>query len=177
MADKTIRRRRRDDAVNRSGTTSNMSNEQNGGDYEIGYGRPPRDSQFKSGRSGNPRGRPRGSRNLATLIEQELSAKVAVNEGGKRRILPKRVVIAKRFVNKAAEGDIRTLLTLFKVTDLALAEPERAATDIEPEKLGADDRAILKAFKTKLLEATTQAAPDANSTRSRNQPVRKRRKQ
>ncbi len=157
--------------------TNNMSDEQNDGDYEIGYGRPPRDSQFKPGRSGNPRGRPRGSRNLATLIEQELSAKVAVNEGGKRRILPKRVVIAKRFVNKAAEGDIRTLQTLFRVTDLALAEPERAATDSEPEKLGADDRAILKAFETKLIEAAAQAAPDAKSTRPRNQLVRKRRKQ
>jgi Family of unknown function (DUF5681) len=177
MGNKTIKRRRRRSA----GACPDPSNEtldaQNGNDYQIGYGRPPQNTQFRPGQSGNPKGRPRGSKNLATLIEEELSAKVAVNEGGKRRILPKRVVIAKRFVNKAAEGDIRTLQTLFKVTDLALAEPERAATESEPEKLGADDRAILKAFETKLIEATTQAAPDAKSTRSRNHPIRKRRKQ
>ena len=32
-------------------------------DYEVGYGKPPKDSRFKLGQSGNPNGRPKGSRN------------------------------------------------------------------------------------------------------------------
>ena len=31
--------------------------------YEVGYGKPPKSTQFKPGRSGNPKGRTKGSRN------------------------------------------------------------------------------------------------------------------
>jgi hypothetical protein len=31
-------------------------------DYVVGHGRPPKATQFAPGKSGNPRGRPRGSR-------------------------------------------------------------------------------------------------------------------
>ena len=42
-------------------------------DYEIGYGRPPKSRQFKKGRSGNPKGRPKGSLNLKTIVRRELA--------------------------------------------------------------------------------------------------------
>jgi hypothetical protein len=57
--------------------------ERNG--YEVGYGKPPRHSQFQPGQSGNPRGRRKGLRNLKTDVQQALSAPVTVMEGGHRR--------------------------------------------------------------------------------------------
>jgi hypothetical protein len=77
--------------------------------YEVGYARPPSNRRFKPGQSGNPSGRPRGAKNFATAIEAELRARVTVTENGKRKRVTKREVVAKRLVNRAAEGDLRAI--------------------------------------------------------------------
>jgi Family of unknown function (DUF5681) len=76
---------------------------------DVGYAKPPRNTEFKPGQSGNPRGRPKRAKIFATAIEDELGARVTVTENGKRRKASKREVIAKRLVNRAAEGDFRAL--------------------------------------------------------------------
>jgi hypothetical protein len=38
-----------------------------GGEYAVGYGRPPQHTQFQPGRSGNPKSRAKGSKNLIPL--------------------------------------------------------------------------------------------------------------
>ncbi|MGY3477315.1 DUF5681 domain-containing protein [Bradyrhizobium ottawaense] len=42
----------------------------------VGYGRPPREHQFKPGQSGNKNGRPKGSKNEATIINEILDRKI-----------------------------------------------------------------------------------------------------
>src|SRR6266849_4532462 len=79
------------------------------GFYEVGFGKPPRSTQFKPGQSGNPAGRPRGAKNFATALEDELRAPVTVTENGKRKRISKREVIAKHLVNKAASGDLKAI--------------------------------------------------------------------
>ena len=88
------------------------------GSYEVGFGRPPRSSQFKLGESGNPAGRPRGAKNFATALEEELQARVIVTENGKRKRISKREVIAKHLVNKAASGDLKAIPLLLNETRL-----------------------------------------------------------
>ena len=83
--------------------------------YEIGYRRPPPESQFKKGASGNPKGRPKGSKNFLTLLEQELAQKIVVNETGRRKTITRMQAMVKRMVAGAMQGDVKQLLTLVEI--------------------------------------------------------------
>ena len=76
-------------------------------DYEVGYAKPPRHTRFQKGRSGNPRGRPGGAKNLASLLNEALNEPVIVGENGRRRKIPKRQAIIKQLVNQSAQADWR----------------------------------------------------------------------
>jgi Family of unknown function (DUF5681) len=74
-------------------------------DYAVGYGRPPRHTRYEKGRSGNPKGRPSGAKNMSTLFTEALNETVIIAENGGRRKISKRQAIVKQIVNKAAKGD------------------------------------------------------------------------
>jgi hypothetical protein len=75
----------------------------------VGYRRPPVATRFVAGRSGNPRGRPKGSKNMLTILRAELDALVTVIENGKRRRITKGQLSARQLVNKAAGGDLKAI--------------------------------------------------------------------
>lgn len=77
--------------------------------YLVGYGKPPVHTRFAKGRSGNPKGRPRGAKNMATLIEEALNERVTVKENGRTRRITKKAAAFKQAVNKAAAGDLKAL--------------------------------------------------------------------
>ena len=83
--------------------------------YEIGYKRPPKSGQFKKGRSGNPKGRPKGSNNFLTILEQELGQSIVVNENGRKKKITRLQAMVKRMVAGALQGEHRSLLTLIEV--------------------------------------------------------------
>jgi hypothetical protein len=84
-------------------------------DYDVGYGKPPRHSQFKRGQSGHPRGRPAGSKNLATLVNGALNEPVIVVENGGRRKISKREAIIRQLVNRSAKADWRAIKILLDI--------------------------------------------------------------
>ncbi len=84
---------------------------------DVGYGKPPRTTQFRKGVSGNPRGRPRGVGTFASLLEEALAEPVVVNENGRRHKASKLQVIVKQLVNKAAQGDHRSIQLLMAFTE------------------------------------------------------------
>jgi hypothetical protein len=83
--------------------------------YDVGYRRPPASGRFRPGKSGNPKGRPKGSRNFLTLLEQELNKPISVTENGRKRKLTRLQAIVKRVVNSALAGDQRALLNLLEI--------------------------------------------------------------
>lgn len=83
--------------------------------YEIGYRRPPAATRFKKGQSGNPKGRPKGSSNLLTILERELSQAIVVSENGRKKTITRLEAIGKRLISDALQGDRKAQLTLFEI--------------------------------------------------------------
>ncbi|MBG0797425.1 hypothetical protein IYX23_07030 [Methylocystis sp. L43] len=77
------------------------------GEYSVGYGRPPQHTRFQPGRSGNPKGRPKGSKNFSTVFDEELAQPVTLTENGQRKRMPKGRALAKQLINKALNSDHR----------------------------------------------------------------------
>jgi uncharacterized protein DUF5681 len=90
----------------------------NGGgddDYEVGYRKPPKHSRFQPGRSGNPEGRPKGSKNLKTLFERELSERIVVREDGRAMEISRLHAIVKSWVLRAMKGDAKAMSLLINM--------------------------------------------------------------
>ena len=75
--------------------------------YEVGYGKPPRATRFQRGTSGNPRGRPKGSKNLASIVLAEGRRKVRINGPHGSRLVTILEATAMQLANKSAQGDLR----------------------------------------------------------------------
>jgi Family of unknown function (DUF5681) len=72
---------------------------------ELGPGKPPKDTRWRKGRSGNPKGARKKSESCRDLLNEELDARVRVHENGKVVTLSKRTLWVKRIVNGAIKGD------------------------------------------------------------------------
>ena len=79
------------------------------GDYEVGYGKPPVSTRFKPGRSGNPKGRPRGSKGFNALMRRALSETILVREDGQLRQMSRREVIIMSWIARALKGNDRAI--------------------------------------------------------------------
>jgi hypothetical protein len=83
--------------------------------YLIGYGKPPLQSRFKAGRSGNAGGRPKGSKNLKTLVKEAMTASISIQEGAKTRKVSRLEGVLLRQLQKALTGSDRAAVAVFKI--------------------------------------------------------------
>ena len=109
-------------------------------DDEVGYGKPPKATRFKKGQSGNPKGRPKGSRNFKTDVIATLEAPVQLKEKGRVKTVPTQWAALLRLREKALSGNARALDRLIELARTYNDEnlPEAAAAALAPS-----DRAIL----------------------------------
>ncbi len=73
--------------------------------YEVGYGRPPKLKQFKPGRSGNPKGRPKASRTLEEAMRKLLTTKHSIVQNGQQKNVPFRELILLHWCKQAMSGN------------------------------------------------------------------------
>lgn len=120
-------------------------------DYKVGYRKPPRQHQFKPGDRGNPKGRPKGSLNLATRLKRAARAKVTVTINGRRVEIDKIDAALTQLMNMAASGNLRAIE--ISITELERAErrDDASAPPIDAAARAEADAELLKALKSRLL--------------------------
>lgn len=129
-------------------STNSQSEPEMSDDYEVGYRKPPKSGQFQPGQSGNPNGRPKGSKNFATYVRETLEMSVTVTEGGRRTTVSTQQAALMQLRAKALKGDARSLDRLL---DLARQfSPEDLPCDAEAV-LSEDDQAIVDRFMARVL--------------------------
>lgn len=108
-----------------------------------GYKRPPRATRFKQGRSGNPKGRPKGARSLKTDLANLMEKRLRIREDGEQRHVSGQELMLLKLFEKAAKGDIKaTTQIIGMVMRLDASEPPEK----EPEIVTENDHAIVADF-------------------------------
>jgi hypothetical protein len=126
-------------------------------EYEVGYRKPPKHSRFKKGRSGNPRGKPRGTKNSATFLKQALLASVLVKQNEHQTKTTKLRVIVTRLIHQAMQADYLSIRLLLRYSglDRRLNEPEHESQGLSPEASDLIRRALLgDSYKPEVLAAS-----------------------
>ena len=97
---------------------------------EVGYKKPPKSGQFKSGQSGNPKGRPKGAKSLKTRVENVLNRKVTVRTKSGTKRKAQLDVLIEQLTNKSINGDTRATAELLKLL-LRLGLGDQLGDDVE----------------------------------------------
>lgn len=120
-------------------------------DYKIGYKKPPKHTQFQKGQSGNPKGRPKGVKNIATDIKEELEEFVTITEGGQSFQVTKQRALIKSLLVKATQGNVSAAQTL--LTLKAHVEQSDLNSEID-ECFEEEDLEVIKRLELRLMKTT-----------------------
>ncbi len=135
-------------------------------DDAVGYKRPPKHRQFKTGQSGNPAGRRKNARNFKTDLMEELRETIVIRENGRERKISKQRAFIKALVAAAIKSDVRAINAVVACTrNFDMRDEDQPASTADPEDLDIletflarerkrrktdDDTASKKLFKSSL---------------------------
>jgi hypothetical protein len=115
--------------------------------FKAGFCRPPVHTRFKSGASGNPAGRPKGTRNLSNDVKRTLQTLVKLKDQGQSRRVSTQEAALMRLREKALKGDSRSLDRLLEYARMYNNDIEMPSSE---KSLAAEDQAILDAYAAEI---------------------------
>ena len=130
-------------------------------DYEVGYGKPPKSGQFKEGKSGNPKGRPKGTRNFNTDLEEVLASKVTVTENGKPNKVSSQFAVLMRLREQALAGDPRAIAQFLSLAQQSTADKEASGSE---RVLNAAEEDILQGYVEDMQKLASIKGPDVEES-------------
>lgn len=108
---------------------------------DMGYGKPPKNNQFKPGESGNKRGRPKGSKNTFTLLNAILNQNIHIKENGIDLKISKKNAMLTQLVNKGVKGDTKSITALLPY--MLIADAKEEEKDKILSAMSQDDKEII----------------------------------
>jgi uncharacterized protein DUF5681 len=132
---------------------------------KVGYCNPPEHTRFKTGQSGNPKGRPKGTLNMATVLERTLRERVVINENGKRRTITKFEAAFKQLTNKAASGELKAVQLL--IASVRSAEERAVQAAVPNSSLEEVDERVVLGMLKRLENTRKEEQEDANRASTR----------
>jgi hypothetical protein len=133
-----MNRRIRKPGAKGAGKGNGNENNSGGDDYEVGYGKPPVHSQFQKGRSGNPKGKPKGRKNTKTMIRDILFEPLPMQINGKTQNLTGFEGNVLRLRQAGLGGDFRSAV---HVVQLGMSlDPDAETEKPEVEAMHFDQR-------------------------------------
>jgi hypothetical protein len=131
--------------------------------YQVGYAKPPHKTRFEKGKSGNPAGRVKGSKNVSKLLLDALSEPVVVNENGERKRITKGEAMIKQLVNKGASGEARFIqLVLAEMRSRLESElpPDQTSQEAKDQLLMLERLTVEERIELRRLIAKAQGDPN-----------------
>jgi hypothetical protein len=120
-------------------------------DYEIGYRKPPRNTQFQKGISGNPKGRPKKSLDFDHELIRESLSLITITDNGQRKRISKIQGITKQLTNKALTGSSQALRIYLEYLQQALERAAQSTPQQSIESLKCQDPATLTDEQLRML--------------------------
>lgn len=124
-------------------------------EYSVGYGKPPPESRWKRGQSGNPAGRPKGSRNVASMAKTLLDEFTRMRSGDTSKRVSRIEGLLWKQYERAAKGDLRAIdrmITLYTQATTSTPKPEQHAAEASAsEPLTPGDEAALEAYRNMVI--------------------------
>lgn len=137
------------------GERRRQSDDEDDAPYEVGYRKPPVAHRFCKGQSGNPagskskRGKARRGKTLRAELIDELSERIAVTEGGRRRHVPRQTALVKKLIADALGGDAKARAQLIQLANKAEVNTETEDAD---DLIGAaKDAEVLDLFRADII--------------------------
>jgi hypothetical protein len=129
-------------------------------DYEVGYRKPPKATQFRRGQSGNPKGRPKGAQNFTTVVRRTARLGVSLLENGRRRRVSTQEAVLLRLREKALAGDARALDTYL---ELMARHNDDDPLATSATVLAAEDQAILDNYLARSVPAKSASTSTSSA--------------
>ena len=110
----------------------------------VGYGKPPRQHQFKSGESGNLKGRPKGAKNESTILREIFERKIDSRSGGRVRKITVLEGILLRITDDSLKGNTKSAAFLLNRYAVMVSG------ELQRHDISDDDREVLEAFAQRI---------------------------